>query len=418
MDTNLIKQQLREGNVAAPSYETVGVYRHILATTESDKFAPVIQELRLQTFSQLGQLEQRLGNATHALEAFEQYYQEAITPDQQAEALNLIGDQMNYRGEAQKALQFHQQALRLAEEHQLVRGKARALGGIGYAMQILGKMDEARAYLRQSLNLFWQLNDIAQQRLVWSIIGISHSYTGEIDKALEAYQESLRLSRKTDNYEAIILNNIGECYQLLFDMEQAKTYHERALAVFLPHEPYVETDLHRNLGVDLCELGEIETGLMHLHKALEMSQHLNNLDMVLQTLYSLSHVEIEQGNYGVAREYILKLQTQAEGADSRHHMARACFLLGVHYQKMGETAVAEQQWQQALLLAHETGQHYIIWQIHAHLAQICPTPDLAKVHYRIATEVIDRLSLRIEDMGLRQKFLNAPPIQTIYQAIL
>lgn len=417
MNTATLKQQLREANEVAPSFDTITTYQRILAETEPHKHLTAVQEIRLQTLSQLGQLQQRLGQVEATQHAYEQYQREAITPPQQIEALNLIGDQLNFRGQPQEAYQLNQQALQQAEKHQLKRGKARSLSGIGVSLLNMGRIEESLVYSRQALSLFWELNDLTQQRFIWSVIGVSHAYTGEIDKALQAYQASLRLARKGDNYEAMMLNNIGESYQEVFDLEQAKTYHERALSAYLPHEPGLETDLHRNLGVTLCALGDWETGLSELELALEMSYRSNQMEMTQQTLFSLAQTELEQGTYEKSRGHIQELFALAQRVGSRHHLAQAHLLSGIYQQIQGETAVAEQQLQQALLLAHETNQPHLIWQIHTRLAQITTIPDLALIHYRIAADTIERLSLRLQDEALRQKFLSAPPIQTIFQAI-
>ena len=79
--------------------------------------------------------------------------------------------------------------------------------------------------------------------------------------------------------------------------------------------------------------------------------------------------------------------------------------------------VARQFWQQAILIAHEAGKQMLIWQLHAALANIAPTPELAAIHQRMAAEMIEQILYPIEDEGLRRKFVKARPVQAVLSKV-
>lgn len=176
---------------------------------------------------------------------------------------------------------------------------------------------------------------------------------------------------------------------------------------------YSESDVTRNLGFDLWRLGRVEEGLEYLNQALALSQETGNPDVELQTLYSLALVKIEQGETEKAHEFARRLKGLAEAANTRGYMADALHVSGLYHEKQGEMALAQQMWQEALFLAHETSRRMLLWQLHAALARISENPALSQVHYRIAAEVIQQIAYPIQDEGLCEKFLHAPPIRAI-----
>jgi tetratricopeptide (TPR) repeat protein len=115
----------------------------------------------------------------------------------------------------------------------------------------------------------------------------------------------------------------------------------------------------------------------------------------------------------MAQEHADALREMAQVVQAAGHLAEAYHALGVCHQYLGETEKACQLWQQAVLIAHEASKQMLIWQIHAALAQIAPSPQLAIIHYRMAAEMIEQIIYPIEDRVLRRKFLEAEPVQSV-----
>jgi hypothetical protein len=99
-------------------------------------------------------------------------------------------------------------------------------------------------------------------------------------------------------------------------------------------------------------------------------------------------------------------------------LADAYHALGLCHYCLGEETAARQLWQQGVLIAHEAGRQMLIWQLHAALAGLSPTPELATIHQRMAAEMIEQVAYPIEDEALRDKFLAAAPIQAVLSQVL
>jgi tetratricopeptide (TPR) repeat protein len=274
----------------------------------------------------------------------------------------------------------------------------------------------------QARAIYEQLRDLEAQMTVWIDIGLTHHYISRLDKAITGYEEALKLARHLNHPSVgMLLSNLGECYQDLYAMEQARYYHEQAITATytLPLEtdnlPSTLADIHRNLGVDLYYLDDIQGGREHLEMALSLLDEEDDLDVRLQTLYTFALVELEQGQPEAAWQHIAVSLVLAEEHEMRVHAARALYLAGLYHQQKGDTAAAQVAWQQCQFLAHETGQRLVLWQTHAAQGQATDNRALAAVHYQIAAEIIHQIAAPITDSSLRSTFLNALPVKQVLE---
>lgn len=412
-----LQQLLQEASTAVQNNEpalAVQLYKDVLSQSAQND-DPAAHEIRLQALTEYGRLLSELGDQEEALATFNQCYLEAGTSHQAVDALALLGNQYSMMGQQFKALEVNEEALQLAIALNYTAGRAKALMYRGWTQLSLGRAAESIANLDKAQALFRQIDDNLGQMQSASRIGIVHMSEGALDKAIVAFELSLTLSREIGNREtAISLGNLGECYQNLFDMEKALIYHQEGFAIAERTQlQAVMTDLCRNLGVDLYYLGRTEEGLDYLHRALSMSQDIDRPDLLYQALYSLALAQVEQGQTDAARQHGQELRALAEANNARGYVGNSLHILGLCHEKEGDFASAEQAWQQAIFLAHETNWRVLLWQLHAALSRISANPALAEIHNQIAAEVIQQIIYPIEDESLKQKFLSAPPVQAV-----
>jgi tetratricopeptide (TPR) repeat protein len=398
-------------------WRAVDLYTRLLEQIAPHNTAAGLRDLRLHALRERGQLLVRLGELEASLAAYEQYLRESPTAEHRIEALVRIGGQLRLLGRFGQALDTLNQALQLANEVGYAIGQAQALTGKGATYNMIGRTDEAINHFRQAYQLYEESSDIDSQAQTLNSIGIAYGYTGQLDKAIAAFQEMLALSQHAPSQQhrlVVAMNNLGECYQHLFDMAQAIPYHEDALELAQKSGlRAVEVDICRNLGLELSQVGREEEGLAYLQQALKLSEEIHAHHMLAYTLYALVLTEVQWGNIEAAHAYAQRLHETAVSSDSRNELANAYHALGLVAQKQGDIDAAQELWHQATFLAHETNQRLLLWQIHAGLAEMAANPGLAAVHNRIAAEVIQQIAEPIEDEALRQRFLNAPPVQKV-----
>jgi tetratricopeptide (TPR) repeat protein len=420
MDLGPLNELLQEALTAAEEnqYETaVILFGRLLAESEGVRDEAGVKALRFEALIRRGRLLRLMGRPVEALADFELYYMEAGSSRDAMLALILLGGQQSRMKRDEEALVALREALSLAEAFNDTDGRARSLQGIGIALANLGRLEDAISFLRKALALFEQLDNSRERMLTWAAIGINQARQGALDKTLAAFQASLELARDIGPQEtAVCLSNLGECYQSFYDMHKALQVHLEALDILEQiNLPARTIDICRNLGMELCYLERMEEGLEYLYFALDLSREHDQPDLEMQALYSLALNEIGKGDAAKGYDHADRLLEMAERVKGQTYMAFARHALGLAHRKRGNLAAAEQLWQEAIFLAHETKQRALLWQLHAALAEIAGEPPLAAVHYRIAAEFIRQIAYPITDMALKQTFLEAPPVKAVLE---
>jgi tetratricopeptide (TPR) repeat protein len=422
---NKLLEQAAQAADGKEYWEAIALYTEVLTHTDPHSPETENRQFRLTALRERGVLFGALGEQEAALASYEQYYLEAGTSQHAVDALIRIGNQRTYMAHLDKAMEAHREALQLAEALNYTAGRANSLGGTGLVNYHLGRFEEAVSTFKKSLALLEQLGDRAEQARCWNRMGMSHARLGELDKAIHDFRQSSQLILKISARDLSALqtglnalNNLGEMYQNLFDMDQALTHHSEGLKlVEAMNLPSLEADLSRNRGVDLYYLGRVEEGLECLEYSLKLSQEKHLPDIELQALYSLAIAEIQRGNPDKGSEYARELKTLADVRRTRGYQADGLHALAYYHKEKGEIEEAQQLWQQALFLAHETGRRMLLWRIHAGLSDIVPNKALADVHNRIAGEIILQVLDPIEDETLCQTFLEAAPVRAIFDRL-
>jgi tetratricopeptide (TPR) repeat protein len=403
--------------------QAIQSYTALLAQIAAHPTDATLDEARLTAVRERGRLLNFVGEEEAALTSYQHYQQEAAPGRYTVEALVLVGNQSCYMGHYQQAVETLQEALQLAEGLNYTAGRAKGYGSLGLTHVYLGRPEEALTYLTKSLALLEQLGDTVEQARMWNRVGVTHMRLGQVDKAVAALQEAANLARQKANEDPLALeltihtlNNLGECFQYLFDMEQALIYHHEGLAMAAGKMFYLEADLCRNIGVELCYLDRVTEGVGYLHRSLKLAQAINQYNIAMQALFSLALAEIQQGDLQTGYDHARQLKEKAEQGNARGDLADALYALGLYHRLRGDGDTAQQLWQQALFLAHETARRMLLWQIHGELAQVTANRELAAVHNRIAAEIIQQIAYPIADKTLRDHFLQATPVASILAA--
>ncbi len=419
MITSTHEQQIEQARFATQNgrfWDAVDQYTEILGNTDPQTSDPKVKNARLVSLKERGDLLSELGEQIVALAAYEQYYLEAGTSQHAVEALVLIGIRSRGLGQYGRSIAACQEALDLSTALNYTPGRAKALVGLGGTYLLQGEVNLAINYLNQANALFEQLHDTYGQAQSSNQIGIAYATTGHFYKAIQAFEISLALARQLDRHSGLVacLNNLGECFQLLFATDQALACHQEGLALAESAEfRLLEADLCRNLGLDLAQKEQWQESVAYLQRAKTLAEEIHAPEIYFHTLYALARVSLMQGQMKGRDHAQVLLDSTTEPGRSRWHQANGLYVLGWYEQLAGNVSTAEELWQRAIFLAHETENRVLLWQLHAALAQIAQQPNLAGVHNRIAAEVIQQIAEPFTDESLKATFLSAGPVTAV-----
>ena len=376
MIASTFEQQLERAKIATDDgrfWDAVEQYTEILAKTDPQISDLAIKEVRLVSLKERGNLLSQLGEQVAALAAYEQYYLEAGTSQQAVEALVLIGNRSRGLAQYVRSLTACQEALDLSQALNYTQGRAKALAGLGGTYLLLGDVTLAANYLNQANALFEQLEDDDGRYYSSNQIGIAYATTGHLDKAIQAFQKSLELARTLNRRSSMAsaLNNLGESYQMLYATEKALVCHQEGLAIAeAANFRLLEADLCRNLGLDLAQQQNWAESEAYLQRAYQLAQEIQAPEIYLNTLFALARVKLGQGEVE-GKQYAQMLLAETEPGQSRWHRANGQYALGCFERQAGNLSMAEELWQRAIFLAHETENRFLLWQLHAAAGANC-----------------------------------------------
>ena len=404
--------QEAEALVVAQQYsDAVLIYSSILNAIGADETEPTKKQLRLDAL-------QARGNALHlcnmlraSLADYEKWCSESKPSADMVSMLIKIAQRYTQLGEQQKALLFYQEAL--AQPFSITpQQEASIHSGMGGVYMYLGNLLASADKHQQAVDILRLTDDKRSLANSLNGLGIAFKRQGKWDKSIACYKEALQLNKELNVVvpTAIVLNNLGEIYQKFFDLEQAYQCHQEALNLLTDdiksRYPYLFCELYRNIGVDLYMQNKVEEAINYLQLAQHFNTVSNNPDVTMQLHISFGMAEFMRGDIAAAEEHVGQCIALAEERKARSHHANALYILGLCQHAQHELTKAEQTWQQAIYLAHETGQKMLLWEIHHTLAEHISNVEMRDVHGQIAADIRDGIVADISDESLRQIFLN------------
>lgn len=189
-------------------------------------------------------LEQKIGNLHHRRGEWELaacHYQLALDqltlqddPERRARILADWSLTAHNWGQADEAMRYAQQSLKLAESNNLHPALASAHNILGILARQAGHSQEALRHLQESLAIARQLNDLDAQAAALNNLALVFQDIQDIPQAINHTQEALAIcqNRGDRHREAALLNHLADLYHLAENQDMAMAYLKQAVAIF------------------------------------------------------------------------------------------------------------------------------------------------------------------------------------------
>ncbi|MCZ8120525.1 MAG: tetratricopeptide repeat protein [Microcystis sp. LE18-22.4A] len=217
-------------------------------------------------------------------------------------------------------------------------------------------------------------------------------------KAKEIYQKSLELlkpisesySQVKQSLQARTLHQLGRVAQELREWEQARSYYQQALEIFIEYGGYEQATTLHQLGRVAQELREWEQARSYYQQAIEIDIEYGDRYSQATTLHNLGIVAQELREWEQARSYYQQaLEICIEYGD-RYKQARTLHQLGIVAQELREWEQARSYYQQAIEIDIEYGDRYGQARTLHHLGRVAQELrewEQARSYYQQAIEI-------------------------------
>jgi tetratricopeptide (TPR) repeat protein/predicted amidohydrolase len=343
--------------------EALDLLNEIAARTElstDDRLACMLLQSRIKI---------KLADLKSARELIEQALQTAL------EAKNLLRTVESYAtkaeiawrlGEFDSGLRAIEEGERLLEGTQsdepaekaqaLIRRKADLLCSAGVIHWYKGNLNRAIEYHQLSLEIMHELGDMSGVAYVHNNLGLVYWAKGDLARATECYLRSLLISEEIGDRRnmAALLNNLGNVYSIKGKLDEALEFYQRGLAI------KEELGLKRDIGSSLANLGsvyrlkgELELALDYYQRGLAASEEVGDKPNTGLAILNSGDIHMIRGELGQALEHFQKCLELYRELGYKQHVALSLSNMGEVYWKKGDIDQALDYFQQSLAIHEE-----------------------------------------------------------------
>jgi tetratricopeptide (TPR) repeat protein len=255
-----------------------------------------------------------------------------------------------------RAIEYHQQSLAIAESINDARGLQQALLNLGSAYQYLANYETAAAYYQQSLSASRHIENRTGEFSALASLGNIFQATADYKSALIYYEQALEIAQEIEHLkgEFSILGNIGVVHQALGNYHQAIEHHRQHLKIAqATGDRPGEGIALGNLGNAYESLGLYDRATNYYRRRLLLAQTINNCAGEEAALIGLGNVCLNQGQLQQAIDFYMRALVIAKNIKDLMGEGMIVGNLGSAYHTLEEYEQAIGYSQQRLSIARQ-----------------------------------------------------------------
>ena len=245
------------------------------------------------------------------------------TGDRRLEGTNLGNLGLAYAalGETRRAIEYHEQDLKIAREIGDRRGEGAARGNLGVAYENLGETRRAIEYYEQHLKIALESGDQREERNALCNLGNAYADLGETSRAIDYTEQHLTRAREIGDRrgEGATLGNLGLAAAALGETRRAIEYYEQHLEIAREiGDRLGEGNALGNLGNAYADLGESRRAIGYYEQRLEIAREIGDRRGEGNALFNSADELYKQGDRREAMERMEAAAEIYEEIDSPH----------------------------------------------------------------------------------------------------
>ena len=141
---------------------------------------------------------------------------------------------ITYLGDFQKAIECHEQNLKISKKAGDRAGEGIAYGNLGNAYNSLGHFQKAIEYHERHLKISKEVGDRAGEGKAYGNLGYAYNSLGHFQKAIEYHERHLKISKEVGDRagEGRAYGNLGNAYYSLGDFQKAVQCYKNSVIAF------------------------------------------------------------------------------------------------------------------------------------------------------------------------------------------
>lgn len=321
---------------------------------------------KVNTLNRLGSQLSRKKDKTESI----QYHQQAVSLAQilsykkgEGDALSYLGNIYNEQNLYEEALKSFHRAMSLYQEIHAQKDIAKTFGNIGTVKKNQGNFEEALENHLAALKTLNGIDDKDAIATTYLNIGITYKHLGNFPEALKNFQLSLKLDEETGNRQQMAANylNMGQIYRRQSNYPEALKNLLSALRIQeeLKNKRGM-ANAYLSIGNVYIEQDNEDEALNYFHSALAIYEELGMPSAIADTYNNIGNIQRRQHNYPEALKSIQSSLRINESAGNKEGIASGNYSIGNIYMEMDNSADALNSYRAALKYGEEMGSKEMI----------------------------------------------------------
>lgn len=331
----------------------------------------------------------------------------------EALSLNNLGNVYLKQGKYSEAITAYERSLGIRQDLNDNDGVAASLNNLGMVYKNRGDGDRALSYFQNALRIFEQTGDRVGRANALNNIGIVYRNSGNAEKALEVFMDALTDFETLGNRvgQANTLNNIGNIYFQQEQHDKALNFYERSYTIseIVGDRNAMASKLGNMAGVYLMR-GDKEKAVKTAHRALELQEEIGDVQGQIGTLNNIGAYYLDEKQFDLALGNLLKAEKLEKRIGDRSYSATTLTGIGQAYQQQGQYSRALDYLNRALREGRTAGNptammtaYASLGEVHAALGDYRQSYDSEQARKKLR-DSLDRESSSRELAQLQAKF--------------
>jgi tetratricopeptide (TPR) repeat protein len=262
------------------------------------------------------------------------------------------------KGEWERAIEFYQKDLAIAEKLGYLHGLAQTYGNLGEVYRMNGEWARAIEFYQKGLDIFEKLGDLHDLATTYMNLGLVYAAKGEWERAIEFYQKALDIFEKLGDLHRLAqtYNNLGEVYRMKGEWARASEFHQQSLAIKEKlGDVHGLAATYTDLGLVYARKGEWQRAIELYQQSLAIFGKLGDVYGLARTYGNLGSVYLRKGEWERAIEFYQQSLAILEKLGDVHGLAATYGNLGYLYEARGDFPSALAYASRALDIFHRLG---------------------------------------------------------------
>jgi DNA-binding NtrC family response regulator/tetratricopeptide (TPR) repeat protein len=304
-------------------------------------------------------------------------------------------------GYNESALKHFEQALQLIGDHPATFFLGKIYSNMAGACFYLKRPHEGISYLEKALGYYENSDHTMMAAIAYNNLGVNLTLIGQWQRAEEVLQEALRLITKVDEHDEKIpmtLDSLGDLCMLRGDMEEARSYLERATALASQgRNKWYRGQAFSTIGRFHLAIGEPDVAQDYAKQLFELAEEAHDPHATVESQLLLAESNLQMGDLNACAAGLEKLTEQTSDLPvAIAHSGEAHRLQGLLALKKFEPTTAAQHFGRCISMFELLGDRYRTGRAHFDLgrAYMLAQSELATEHLSRAINIFRELGAR------------------------